>query len=116
MRACRRRRLCRVQEARPGPRGGSGSSLRASSSPLQIEGDDMLAAAAQRLKTQNRKSSRLEFTSALREPSAARLAYTCGSMSSKNPSEGDDRVADFGYEQVPWSEKKARVRGVFDSV
>jgi len=30
--------------------------------------------------------------------------------------EGDERVADFGYEQVPWGEKKARVRGVFDSV
>ena len=27
-----------------------------------------------------------------------------------------DRVADFGYEQVPWGDKKARVRGVFDSV
>ena len=27
-----------------------------------------------------------------------------------------DPVADFGYEQVPWDEKKARVRGVFDSV
>jgi len=27
-----------------------------------------------------------------------------------------DRQADFGYEQVPWGEKKARVRGVFDSV
>jgi demethylmenaquinone methyltransferase/2-methoxy-6-polyprenyl-1,4-benzoquinol methylase len=26
------------------------------------------------------------------------------------------RSADFGYEQVPWEEKKARVRGVFDSV
>jgi demethylmenaquinone methyltransferase/2-methoxy-6-polyprenyl-1,4-benzoquinol methylase len=26
------------------------------------------------------------------------------------------RVADFGYEQVPWGDKKARVRGVFDSV
>ena len=26
------------------------------------------------------------------------------------------RLADFGYEQVPWSDKKARVRGVFDSV
>jgi demethylmenaquinone methyltransferase / 2-methoxy-6-polyprenyl-1,4-benzoquinol methylase len=25
-------------------------------------------------------------------------------------------LADFGYEQVPWGEKKARVRGVFDSV
>ncbi len=28
----------------------------------------------------------------------------------------DDRDADFGYERVPWSEKKLRVRGVFDSV
>ncbi len=27
-----------------------------------------------------------------------------------------DRLADFGYERVPWGEKKARVRGVFDSV
>jgi demethylmenaquinone methyltransferase/2-methoxy-6-polyprenyl-1,4-benzoquinol methylase len=27
-----------------------------------------------------------------------------------------ERVADFGYERVPWSAKKARVRGVFDSV
>jgi demethylmenaquinone methyltransferase/2-methoxy-6-polyprenyl-1,4-benzoquinol methylase len=27
-----------------------------------------------------------------------------------------ERRADFGYEQVPWGEKKARVRGVFDSV
>jgi demethylmenaquinone methyltransferase/2-methoxy-6-polyprenyl-1,4-benzoquinol methylase len=30
--------------------------------------------------------------------------------------EGDERLADFGYEQVPWSSKKERVRGVFDSV
>jgi demethylmenaquinone methyltransferase / 2-methoxy-6-polyprenyl-1,4-benzoquinol methylase len=28
----------------------------------------------------------------------------------------DDAQADFGYERVPWSEKKLRVRGVFDSV
>jgi len=28
----------------------------------------------------------------------------------------DERRTDFGYEQVPWYEKKARVRGVFDSV
>jgi demethylmenaquinone methyltransferase/2-methoxy-6-polyprenyl-1,4-benzoquinol methylase len=28
----------------------------------------------------------------------------------------DDREADFGYERVPWSEKKLRVGGVFDSV
>ena len=28
----------------------------------------------------------------------------------------DDRDADFGYERVPRSEKKLRVRGVFDSV
>ena len=27
-----------------------------------------------------------------------------------------DRLADFGYERVPWDQKKARVRGVFDSV
>ena len=30
--------------------------------------------------------------------------------------EDDARVADFGYEQVPWNAKKERVRGVFDSV
>ena len=30
--------------------------------------------------------------------------------------EADARVADFGYEQVPWGAKKERVRGVFDSV
>ena len=28
----------------------------------------------------------------------------------------DAREADFGYQRVPWGEKKARVRGVFDSV
>jgi demethylmenaquinone methyltransferase / 2-methoxy-6-polyprenyl-1,4-benzoquinol methylase len=34
-----------------------------------------------------------------------------------SPDHGDDeRLADFGYERVPWDEKKARVRGVFDSV
>jgi demethylmenaquinone methyltransferase/2-methoxy-6-polyprenyl-1,4-benzoquinol methylase len=33
-----------------------------------------------------------------------------------NDRDNADRVADFGYEQVPWAEKKARVRGVFDSV
>lgn len=27
-----------------------------------------------------------------------------------------DHLADFGYERVPWAEKRARVRGVFDSV
>jgi demethylmenaquinone methyltransferase/2-methoxy-6-polyprenyl-1,4-benzoquinol methylase len=27
-----------------------------------------------------------------------------------------DRLADFGYERVPWGDKKSRVRGVFDSV
>jgi demethylmenaquinone methyltransferase/2-methoxy-6-polyprenyl-1,4-benzoquinol methylase len=32
------------------------------------------------------------------------------------PDRDSDRLADFGYEQVPWGEKKARVRGVFDSV
>jgi demethylmenaquinone methyltransferase / 2-methoxy-6-polyprenyl-1,4-benzoquinol methylase len=30
--------------------------------------------------------------------------------------EPDDHYADFGYQQVPRGEKKARVRGVFDSV
>lgn len=33
-----------------------------------------------------------------------------------NDRDNADRVADFGYEHVPWAEKKARVRGVFDSV
>jgi len=33
-----------------------------------------------------------------------------------NEPRDDDRLADFGYERVPWDEKKARVRGVFDSV
>ena len=28
----------------------------------------------------------------------------------------DDRLADFGYQQVLWDEKKSRVRSVFDSV
>jgi demethylmenaquinone methyltransferase/2-methoxy-6-polyprenyl-1,4-benzoquinol methylase len=37
-------------------------------------------------------------------------------MSANDPGHSGDRVADFGYEQVPWDEKKARVRGVFDSV
>jgi demethylmenaquinone methyltransferase/2-methoxy-6-polyprenyl-1,4-benzoquinol methylase len=36
-------------------------------------------------------------------------------MNPDTPSDGE-RQADFGYEQVPWGEKKARVRGVFDSV
>jgi len=36
-------------------------------------------------------------------------------MTAPDP-EPSDRLADFGYEQVPWAEKKARVRGVFDSV
>jgi len=36
-------------------------------------------------------------------------------MSAADPDPADD-LADFGYERVPWGEKKARVRGVFDSV
>jgi len=36
-------------------------------------------------------------------------------MSAADP-DSPDRLADFGYEQVPWGEKKARVRDVFDSV
>lgn len=35
---------------------------------------------------------------------------------SADESEPTERLADFGYERVPWGEKKARVRGVFDSV
>jgi len=37
-------------------------------------------------------------------------------MSADDLKRSSERVADFGYEQVPWGEKKARVRGVFDSV
>jgi demethylmenaquinone methyltransferase/2-methoxy-6-polyprenyl-1,4-benzoquinol methylase len=36
-------------------------------------------------------------------------------MTAERP-DNPERVADFGYEQVPWGAKKARVRGVFDSV
>jgi demethylmenaquinone methyltransferase / 2-methoxy-6-polyprenyl-1,4-benzoquinol methylase len=36
-------------------------------------------------------------------------------MTTREPQDAD-RLADFGYEQVPWGEKKVRVRGVFDSV
>jgi demethylmenaquinone methyltransferase/2-methoxy-6-polyprenyl-1,4-benzoquinol methylase len=36
-------------------------------------------------------------------------------MSAADP-DSPDRLADFGYERVPWADKKARVRGVFDSV
>lgn len=32
------------------------------------------------------------------------------------PEQDEPREADFGYERVPWGEKKALVRGVFDSV
>ena len=35
---------------------------------------------------------------------------------SANESPTPEPLADFGYERVPWGEKKARVRGVFDSV
>jgi demethylmenaquinone methyltransferase / 2-methoxy-6-polyprenyl-1,4-benzoquinol methylase len=44
------------------------------------------------------------------------VAYTFRTMSANEPGEDADRLADFGYEQVPWDDKKARVRGVFDSV
>jgi demethylmenaquinone methyltransferase/2-methoxy-6-polyprenyl-1,4-benzoquinol methylase len=37
-------------------------------------------------------------------------------MTANEPGEPNERVADFGYERVPWNEKKDRVRGVFDSV
>jgi demethylmenaquinone methyltransferase / 2-methoxy-6-polyprenyl-1,4-benzoquinol methylase len=36
-------------------------------------------------------------------------------MTANEPRDAE-RLADFGYERVPWDEKKARVRGVFDSV
>jgi demethylmenaquinone methyltransferase/2-methoxy-6-polyprenyl-1,4-benzoquinol methylase len=37
-------------------------------------------------------------------------------MSANDLRRSSGRVADFGYEQVPWDEKRVRVRGVFDSV
>lgn len=37
-------------------------------------------------------------------------------MTVEDPAPSDDRLADFGFEQLPWQAKKARVRGVFDSV
>jgi demethylmenaquinone methyltransferase/2-methoxy-6-polyprenyl-1,4-benzoquinol methylase len=33
-----------------------------------------------------------------------------------HPEDHEAREADFGFERVPWGEKKLRVRGVFDSV
>jgi demethylmenaquinone methyltransferase / 2-methoxy-6-polyprenyl-1,4-benzoquinol methylase len=39
-----------------------------------------------------------------------------GASVTEKGSDGGEHVADFGYERVPWAEKKARVRGVFDSV
>ena len=36
-------------------------------------------------------------------------------MTAADP-DSPEPLADFGYERVPWGEKKARVRGVFDSV
>jgi demethylmenaquinone methyltransferase/2-methoxy-6-polyprenyl-1,4-benzoquinol methylase len=37
-------------------------------------------------------------------------------MATHEPDDAAAPLTDFGYEQVPWAEKKARVRGVFDSV
>jgi demethylmenaquinone methyltransferase/2-methoxy-6-polyprenyl-1,4-benzoquinol methylase len=37
-------------------------------------------------------------------------------MATHEPDDSAVPLTDFGYEQVPWAEKKARVRGVFDSV
>jgi demethylmenaquinone methyltransferase/2-methoxy-6-polyprenyl-1,4-benzoquinol methylase len=37
-------------------------------------------------------------------------------MANETESSAQGRTADFGYEKVPYGEKKARVRGVFDSV
>ena len=33
-----------------------------------------------------------------------------------HPDDREAREADFGFERVPWAEKRLRVRGVFDSV
>jgi demethylmenaquinone methyltransferase / 2-methoxy-6-polyprenyl-1,4-benzoquinol methylase len=33
-----------------------------------------------------------------------------------HPDDHEGREADFGFERVPWGDKKLRVRGVFDSV
>jgi demethylmenaquinone methyltransferase/2-methoxy-6-polyprenyl-1,4-benzoquinol methylase len=33
-----------------------------------------------------------------------------------HPDDREAREADFGFERVPWGEKRLRVRGVFDSV
>jgi len=37
-------------------------------------------------------------------------------MATDNSAQDSERLTDFGDERVPWSEKKARVRDVFDSV
>ncbi len=37
-------------------------------------------------------------------------------MATNNSVQSGERLTDFGDERVPWSEKKARVRSVFDSV
>ncbi len=37
-------------------------------------------------------------------------------MATDNSAQSSERLTDFGNERVRWSEKKARVRGVFDSV
>ena len=43
------------------------------------------------------------------------LTYTLR-MSQDNETLQSGPTADFGYERVPYADKKARVRGVFDSV
>lgn len=37
-------------------------------------------------------------------------------MTPEDPATKDERLADFGFERLPWHEKKGRVGGVFDSV
>jgi demethylmenaquinone methyltransferase/2-methoxy-6-polyprenyl-1,4-benzoquinol methylase len=37
-------------------------------------------------------------------------------VSARRASDAAPKQADFGYERVPWADKKTRVRGVFDSV
>ncbi|WP_428100457.1 bifunctional demethylmenaquinone methyltransferase/2-methoxy-6-polyprenyl-1,4-benzoquinol methylase UbiE [Candidatus Rariloculus sp.] len=37
-------------------------------------------------------------------------------MATEDKAESSERLTDFGFERLPWSEKKGRVKGVFDSV
>src|SRR6185503_16314965 len=54
-------------------------------------------------------------SSPARRPGRRPPAVYSAPMTRDRPQDAEP-LADFGYEQVPWGEKKARVRGVFDSV